>query len=84
MSVADEIRRHVIQEYIAPARVKRQLTVAVRAGTVHKDMGFKNRLPSVCSALGSDRFLQAARVERLSIEGPSSGSNAVFTFRVLR
>lgn len=73
MPIADDIRAYVIKEYIAPARANGQPNVAVRAGDVHKEMGFKNRLPNVCSALGSDKFCQVAQVKRLSIEGPSQG-----------
>jgi 5-methylcytosine-specific restriction protein B len=82
MSIADQIREHVVTHYIAPARQKGESTVSVRAGDVHSEMGFKNRLPNVCSALGSDKFETFASVKRVSLEGPSQGSNAVYTFRL--
>jgi hypothetical protein len=45
-------------------------------------MGLNNRLPRVCSALGTTTFERFASVERVGIEGPTNGANAVFTFRL--
>lgn len=80
MTRADEIRRHVIDRYIEPARRDGKREVIVRAGDVHNEMGLKNAMPSVCGAVGSQKFESLARVQRISLVGPAQGSNAEFTF----
>ncbi len=80
---ADQIRDFVNHNYIIPARQQGQGEISVRAGDVHRDMQLVQRLPAVCSALGSNRFEQEYNVSRIRIEGPTNGANAVFTYRVL-
>jgi 5-methylcytosine-specific restriction protein B len=82
MSFADDVREHCRAQYVAPARARGDSTVTIRAGDVHVALGYKNRMPLVCSALGSKTFEQTCKVERLSLDGPTNGANATFTFRV--
>ncbi len=82
MTHADRVREYCKAEIIAPARARGAATVSIRAGDVHSALGFKNRLPLVCSALGANVFEELARVERIGVEGPLNGANAVFTFRL--
>ncbi len=82
MTHADKVRTYCKEQIIEPARARGQGTVSIRAGDIHSALGFKNRLPLVCSALGTTAFERLAAVQRVGIEGPTNGANAVFTFRL--
>jgi len=79
---ADKVREYCKEQVVDPARARGETTVSIRAGDIHSALGFKNRMPLVCSALGTIAFGQLAKVERVGIEGPTNGANAVFTFRL--
>lgn len=83
MSYADEVRAHCGKEVVEAARQRGDKEVTIRAGDVHHDMGYKNRLPLVCSALGSAVFEREYRVRRLAVDGPLAGANTVFRFSIL-
>lgn len=80
--ISDDIREFVYERYIKTARESGQITITVRAGDVHKQMGLKNRLPAVCSAIGTQKFQDEYKVKLLKREGPSNGANMFFTFEV--
>lgn len=80
--LADRIRRHVVDEFIAPAKHKGKSDVSVRAGDVHRDLGLRNRLPAVCAALGSSIFLKVAGVQLANVSGPANGASTVYVFKV--
>jgi len=46
-------------------------------------MNYKNRLPLICSSLGTHKFEELANVERLNIFGPTNGANTEFHFRII-
>jgi len=83
MSFADDVREHCRVHYVEPARTGGETTITIRAGDVHSALGYKNRHPLVCSALGATTFEESCRVERIAIDGPLNGANTVFTFRIL-
>lgn len=80
MKQADRIRKFLLDNYIAPARSDRRSEITVRAGDIHKRMGLKSAMPAVCSAIGGRKFLESASVSLRHRAGPSSGSNAYFTY----
>ncbi len=82
MSYADDVRKYCKDYIIDPARKRGEKQISIRAGDIHNAMGYKNRLPLVCSALGANKFQEFAGVERISVSGPTNGANAVFTFRI--
>jgi len=82
MTLSDSVRDYCKTHLIAPARERGETTVSIRAGDIHAALGFKNRVPLVCSALDTTVFEQFAQVCRISVEGPTSGANAVFKFRL--
>lgn len=82
MSYADEVREHCRKQYVAPARSAGQATVTIRAGDVHSALGYTNRMPLVCSAIGAKTFEATCQVKRLTVEGPLNGANTTFTFSV--
>lgn len=80
MSQADRIRQFVLDSYIAPARANGRAEVTIRAGDVHKELGFVSAMPAVCSAIGSSKFNQLANVDLIERNGPSNGANVYFRF----
>jgi hypothetical protein len=80
---AYEIRKHVIRTHFETARAAKKTEITLRAGDVHKELGLDQRMPAVCSVLGSNRLEREARVKRLKTAGPHNGSNALFTYDVL-
>lgn len=80
---ADEIREHVIRKHFEPARAAQKKELTLRAGDIHKELGLEQRIPAVCSVLGSNRLERKARAKRLKLEGPHNGANALFTYEIL-
>jgi 5-methylcytosine-specific restriction enzyme B len=80
---ADEIRGHVIRKHFEPARAAEKKELTLCAGDIHKELNLEQRMPAVCSVLGSNRLERVARVKRLKMEGPHNGANALFTYEVL-
>ncbi len=86
MKPSDQVRAFVRDHYIQPARQKGLRTVSVRAGEVHKALKWNlKRVPQVCSALSTRKFLTDANVELVERKGPPSGQSTTveFTYRLL-
>ena len=80
MTQADRIREFVRDHYITPARAEGRAEITVRAGDIHRSMGLSNAMPAVCSAIGSNKFNEFARVSLHHRTGPANGANVYFTF----
>lgn len=80
MTQADRIRAEVIRTIILPARASGLALVTIRAGDVHRAMGFNNSFPAVCSALRGTKLEREACVTFLGQEGPLNGANVFFRF----
>ena len=93
MGLVDEIRNYVFEKYIKPAFNEGRTFVTIRAGDIHEEMGLRNRMPAVCTALGSIRAMEyfSERLRELghkvtvilySSETPPSGygANAYYTY----
>jgi len=86
MNASDQVRAYVRSHYIAPARKAGLSTVRVRAGEVHKALKWDlRRVPQVCAALSTRKFLRYAQVELLKKAGPPSGQSTTveFTYKLL-
>jgi hypothetical protein len=70
---ASQVRQFVAEQYVRPARSRGDRTFTVVAGDVHRTLGFRNRVPLVCTALKSNKFLQENHVLLKQIDGPPSG-----------
>lgn len=70
---AEAIRMYARREYIEPARRKGARRVQIIAGDVHRGMRLKNRVPNVCSVLGSRTFLEKNGLVIEEVSGPPSG-----------
>jgi len=77
---SDAIRRHAYDQYISAARRRKQKTVAINAGEVHRALALNNRVPLVCAALGSKKFLTEHGLRIVSKTGPPSGQSTTVTF----
>jgi hypothetical protein len=84
-SHAERVREHVRREYVEPARRRHEAAIRVVAGEVQKAVGLSNRVPLVCQALKSHKFLDENHLVLEKLEGPSSGmsTTVVFTYRLL-
>jgi hypothetical protein len=87
MAPTEATKRHVIENYVRPARLSGEKTVQVRVGNVLKELGWSNRTPSVYSTLSSKAFQTEAGLELIEKRGgPASGGPSTtvqFVFRVL-
>jgi len=82
---AEQVREHARVKYIEPARKRRESTVRIMAGDVHRDLHWKGLVPSVCQALGGKKFLEENHLALERREGPPSGQSTtvVFTYRLM-
>ena len=72
MTQADRIRQFAVDHYITPAKAEGRAEITIRAGDIHRRMGLSNALPAVCSAIGSNKFSEFARVTLRDRAGPVS------------
>jgi hypothetical protein len=77
---SDAVRRHAYEKYISAARRRREKTVSINVGEVHRSLALNNRVPLVCAALGSKKFLTEHGLRILSKTGPPSGQSTTVTF----
>jgi len=83
VSLADQVKEFARLQYIEPARRRGDATVRIVARDVHKELNLVNRVPSVCTALQSTRFLQENGLLLERREGPPSGQSTTvaYTYR---
>ena len=79
-SGADIIRRHVRARYIDPVRRDGGNTMTIRAGDVARDLHLGNRVPAVCSALGSKLLLEQAGLRLVERRGPRQSTTTEFRY----
>jgi hypothetical protein len=84
ISDAERVRQYSSRHYVAPARKRGEATVRIVAGDVHKAVHLSNRVPVVCQALKSRKFMDENGLELEKVEGPPSGlsTKATFTYRI--
>jgi hypothetical protein len=79
MSDSDLIREHAAKLYLAEARRQSRTTFEVNVGAVHKALGLRNRVPLVCAALRSAKFLKENHLRLVAQTGPPSGLSTTVT-----
>ena len=79
-SDSDLVRQHARDTYLRPARHRGEKTVSIHVGTVHKVLALNNRVPLVCAALKSKKFLEENALSLVSKTGPPSGQSTTVTF----
>jgi hypothetical protein len=80
VSDSDRIRQYAYKEYVSGARRRGEKTLSINAGAVHRALALNNRVPLVCAALGSRKFLTEHGLRILSRTGPPSGQSTTVTF----
>ena len=87
MRPTDQTKRHVIEKYVEPARTRGENKIRLRVGTVIKELGWRNRTPSVFSTLTSEEFQRQAGIQLVNKSGgPASGGASTswdLTYRIL-
>ena|ERR1700677_1482574 len=79
-SVSNLVRQHAREAYLRPALRRGEQTFSVNVGTVHKALALNNRVPLVCLALRSRKFLTENSLHLISKTGPPSGQSTTVTF----
>jgi hypothetical protein len=79
-SVSDLVRQHARDAYLRPARRRGEKSFSVNVGAVHKVLALSNRVPLVCAALKSKKFLEENALKLISKTGPPSGQSTTVTF----
>jgi len=77
---ADLVREYARLEYIEPAKARQESTIRIVAGDVQKAVRLTNRVPLVCQALKSRKFLNENHLVLEKWEGPPSGISTTVTF----
>ncbi|HZU43889.1 MAG TPA: hypothetical protein VE994_14530 [Terriglobales bacterium] len=78
--VSDSVRQHAQEAYIRPARRRGDKFVSINVGQVHRAVALHNRVPLVCQALESEKFLRSNRLRLTSKTGPPSGQSTTVTY----
>lgn len=76
---AEGIRKFLRTRYFEPARRKQETLVTLRAGDIHRELGLRNRVPSVCQVMESRILEREAGVRVSSKQGPPSGRGTTLT-----
>ena len=79
-SKADEIRGFALVHHVLPWRRSGEKRLSIRTGDVVRSMGLQNATPNVCSALGSQKFLQEAGLMLVHREGPQASTTTTFHY----
>lgn len=77
--LADQIRTFAYDTYVAP-NLSTGDPVRIRAGDVHKSMGFRDRVPAVCEALRARVFQEKFGLRLLDVEGRPVSTTTTFVF----
>jgi len=81
---SDRVRDYVKRKYINPAKKDGKETLSIRAGDIHKELGFSRRIPVVCSALRSRKFLKKCDIELTYVGEPNNSTTTTFTYRLTK
>src|SRR5437868_8569267 len=79
-SVSDVVRQHATDKYVRPTQRRGGRTLSINVGEVHKAVALRNRVPLVCQALESDKFLKSNELKLVSKTGPPSGQSTTVTY----
>ncbi len=76
---SDEIRNHAERVYVRPALARHAKRFSINVGDVHKGLYLHNRVPLVCAALKSEKFLHKNGLRLVDVSGPPSGQSTTVT-----
>jgi hypothetical protein len=79
-SDSETVRRYARDIYLKPAIQRGEKVFTVNVGAIHKALSLINRVPLVCAALKSRKFLTDNNLRLVSQSGPRSGQSTTVTF----
>jgi len=79
MSSADKIRLHG-KRYVVLARNRGDKRFSIQVGDVVRALGLINRVPAVCSALRTGKFLRENNLEIVETVAPKSGQSTTVVY----
>ena len=79
---SDRVRNHIKRKYIDPAKKNGKKSLSIRAGDIHKELGFSRRIPVVCSALRSRKLQKNCGIQLTYVGGPNNSTTTTFTYRL--
>jgi len=79
---SDRVRDHVKRKYINPAKKDGKKSLSIRAGDIHKELGFSRRIPVVCSALRSRKLQKNCDIELTYVGGPNNSTTTTFAYKL--
>jgi hypothetical protein len=81
---AEDIRIYA-STLVEAARRSGKERLSLRAGDIHRELKLVNRVPAVCSVLGSKKFQTENRLRTIGRSGPASGQSTttVFTYALI-
>ena len=79
---SERVREHVKRKYIDPAKKAGKASLSIRAGDIHRELGFLRRIPVVCSALRSRKLQKNCDIELAYVDGTNNTTAATFTYRL--
>jgi len=85
MKFSEEVQHYFQINYVNPARKRGQRSIEVRAGELHRRLGWSRRVPLVCAALSSKKLQRNVGVRLTEKDGPPSGQSptVVFHYEIL-
>ena len=84
MNLSDQVRDLFHRQYISPARGERNRRIEVRVSDLNRQLGWTNRFPLICSALGARSFHGALGVNLIAVTDPCPSSTTVFSFQIIQ
>jgi hypothetical protein len=79
-SVSDSVRQYATDVYVRPTQRRGARTLSINVGEVHRAVALRNRVPLVCQALESDKFLRSNQLKLIAKTGPPSGQSTTVTY----
>lgn len=79
-SSSDLVREQASHRYVETARRKGLDRFSINVGEVQRESKLRNRVPLVCMALKSKKFLQANGLRLVSETGPPSGLSTTVNY----
>jgi len=80
MSKADKIRLHGKKRYVMSARNRGDRRFSIQVGDVVRELGLIDRVPAVCSALKTGKFLKENGLQIVETIGPASGQSTTVVY----
>jgi hypothetical protein len=77
---ADKIRLHGKERYVLPARKRGDKRFSIQVGDVVRKLRLIQRVPAVCSALKTGKFLRDNNLRLVQTTAPKSGQSTTVVY----